>query len=112
VIDVKTVAMVDSNGRGVSVGINIWGNMIILVCAVCSQGMDPLDANERAQYWASCFRSGSARIHAAMAKATIMRLAGTPSLPVVAPVPRQVRTHQSKTKYILVDHFHKPLRFS
>jgi hypothetical protein len=53
------------------------------------QGMDPLDDSEKAQYRASCFRSSSARIAAAMAKATIMRLAGTPSLPGVAPVPRQ-----------------------
>ena len=52
------------------------------------QGLDHLDPSERAQYRASCFRSSSARIAAAMAKATIMRLAGTPSLPVVVPVSR------------------------
>ncbi len=50
------------------------------------QGLDHLDPSERAQYRASCFRSSSARIAASMAKATIMRLAGTPSLPVVVPV--------------------------
>jgi hypothetical protein len=53
------------------------------------QGLDPLDVSERAQYRASCYRSSSARIATAMAKETIMRLAGTPSLPVVAPFSRQ-----------------------
>ena len=57
------------------------------------QGMDPLDGSERAQYRASCFRSSSARVAAAMAKATIMRLAGSPSIPSIAPVPRQLLAH-------------------
>ena len=57
------------------------------------QGMDPLDDSERAQYRASCFRSSSARVAAAMAKATIMRLAGSPSIPSIAPVPRQLLAH-------------------
>ena len=38
------------------------------------QGMDPLDHSELAQFRATCYRSGSARIAAAMAKATVMRL--------------------------------------
>ncbi len=53
------------------------------------QGLDPLDVSKRAQYRASCFRSSSAQIADAMAKATFMRFAGTPSLPLVAPVPLQ-----------------------
>ncbi len=48
------------------------------------QGMDPLDDSERAQYRANCFRSSSARNATGKAKATIMRSAGTPSVPVVA----------------------------
>jgi hypothetical protein len=60
------------------------------------QGLDPLDESERAQYRARCFKSSSARIAAAMAKATVMRLAGTPSLPAVAPVPRQHRAHNQR----------------
>ena len=57
------------------------------------QGMDPLDDRERAQFRATCYRSSSARIAAAMAKATVMRLAGTPSLPTIPPVPRQLLAH-------------------
>ena len=57
------------------------------------QGMDPLDDRERAQFRATCYRSSSARIAAAMAKATVMRLAGTQSLPTVPPVPRQLLAH-------------------
>jgi hypothetical protein len=53
------------------------------------QGMDPLNDRERAQLRANCYRSSSARIAAGMAQATVMRLAGTPSLPTVPPVPRQ-----------------------
>ncbi len=62
--------------------------------AVCSiQGLDHLDPSERAQYRAICFGSSSARLAAAMAKAAIMRLAGTPSLPVVVPVSRPHLAH-------------------
>ncbi len=53
------------------------------------QGLDPLDDSERAQYWANCFKSSSARIAAAMAKATVMRLAGKISqIPYGAPYTR------------------------
>ncbi len=55
--------------------------------------MDPLDDNEQAKKRASCFRSSSARIADAMAKATIMLLAGTPSLTVSVPVPSQHLVH-------------------
>ena len=54
------------------------------------QGLDPLTDSERAQYRAGCFRSSSARVAAAMTRATIMRLLGTPSIPVTAPVPRHM----------------------
>ena len=57
------------------------------------QGLDPLDDRERAQYNANCYRSSTAQEAAAMAKATIMRLAGTPSLPVLPPVPRPRLAH-------------------
>jgi hypothetical protein len=39
------------------------------------QGMDPFDDSELAQKRASCLRSSSARITAAMAKATVILLA-------------------------------------
>ncbi len=55
----------------------------------CLQGMDPLDDSKCAQYRANYFRAGSARIATVMAKATIMRLTGAPSLSAVAPVSRQ-----------------------
>jgi hypothetical protein len=58
-----------------------------------AQGLDPLDDSERAQFHANCYRSSSARVAAAMAKATFMRLTGTPSLPIVPPVPRQHLAH-------------------
>ena len=58
-----------------------------------AHGMDPLDDSERAQFRATCYRSSSARVAAAMAKATVMRLAGTPSLPTVPPVPRPLLAH-------------------
>ena len=58
-----------------------------------AQGLDPLDDSERAQFRANCYRSSSARVAAAMAKATVMRLTGTPSLPTVPPVPRQHLAH-------------------
>ena len=54
------------------------------------QGLDPLDDSERAQYRAGYFRSSSARVAAAMTKATIMRLTGSPSIPVTLPVPRHL----------------------
>ena len=54
------------------------------------QGLDPLTDSERAQYRAGCFRPSSARVAAAMTRATIMRLLGTPSIPVTAPVPRHL----------------------
>jgi hypothetical protein len=50
------------------------------------QGLNPLDDSGRAQYWANCLRASSARAAAAMAKATVMRLAGNPSLPAIEPV--------------------------
>jgi hypothetical protein len=40
-----------------------------------AQGLDPLDDSERAQFRANCYRSSSAQVAAAMAKAAIMRLA-------------------------------------
>ncbi len=60
------------------------------------QGLDKLDDSKQAQYWANCFKSSSAKIAAAMAKATVMLLAGTPSLPVIAPVARQHREHNQR----------------
>ncbi len=42
----------------------------------------PLDVSEQAQFRANSYRSSSARV-AAMAKALVMRLADTPSLPTV-----------------------------
>jgi hypothetical protein len=48
-----------------------------------AQGLDPLDDSERAQFRVR--RSRSARVAAAMAKATVMRLTGTPALPTVPP---------------------------
>jgi hypothetical protein len=59
------------------------------------QGLHPLDASERAQHKANRFRAASARIATVMAKVTIMRLTGTPSLPVVAPVSRQHLAHNN-----------------
>jgi hypothetical protein len=38
------------------------------------QGLDPLDDSGRDQYRANCFRASSARVAAAIAKATVMRL--------------------------------------
>ncbi len=38
-----------------------------------------------------------------MAKATVMRLAGTPSLPAVAPVPRQHRAHNHRGAAVFVE---------
>jgi hypothetical protein len=58
-----------------------------------AQGLDPLDDSERAQFQANCYRSSSARVAAAMAKATVMRLTGTPSLPTVPPAPRRHLAH-------------------
>jgi hypothetical protein len=58
-----------------------------------AQGLDPLDDSERAQFPANCYRSSSARVAAAMAKATVMRLTGTPSLPTVPPDPRPHLAH-------------------
>ncbi len=59
------------------------------------QGIYQLEDSELAQYHdrANCFRSSSARFAAVMAKATVMLLAGTPSLPAIAPVPRQHLAH-------------------
>ena len=57
------------------------------------QGLDPLIESERAQYRANCYRSSTARVAAAMAKATVMRLSGTPSIPVFDQVPRQLLAH-------------------
>ena len=62
--------------------------------ALCNlQGMDPLEDSERAQYTARCFRSSSSGVAAAMAKATLMRLAGSLSIPAIAPVYRQLLAH-------------------
>ena len=60
-----------------------------------THGMAPLDDGERAQFRANRYRSSSARVSVAdaMAKATVMRLAGTPSLPNIAPVPRHHLAH-------------------
>jgi hypothetical protein len=58
-----------------------------------THGMDPLDDSERAQFRANCYRSSSFRVAAAMAKATVMRLAGTPSLSTIAPVLRHHLAH-------------------
>ena len=74
------------------------------------QGLDHLDPSERAQYRASCFRSSSARIAAAMAKATIMRLAGTPSLPVVVPVSRPHLARNVRGVSDICDHRQAPRR--
>ena len=52
-----------------------------------AHGLDPLDDAERAQFRARCYRYSSARVGAAIAKATVMRLSGAPSLPAPAPVP-------------------------
>ncbi len=58
-----------------------------------AQGLDPLDDSEQAQFRANCYRSSSARVSAAMAKAAVMRLTGTHSMPTVPPVPRQHLAH-------------------
>jgi hypothetical protein len=58
-----------------------------------AQGLNSLDDGERAQFRAHCYRFNSARVAAAMAKATVMRLTGTPSMPTVPPVPRQHLAH-------------------
>jgi hypothetical protein len=59
------------------------------------QGMDPSDDSERVQYWTNCFRSSSARIADAIAKSIVMRLAGTPYLPVTVPVHRRHLAHKT-----------------
>ncbi len=46
------------------------------------QGLDPLVDSERAKYSANCYRSSTARVADAMAKAAVMCLSGTPFLPV------------------------------
>jgi hypothetical protein len=52
-----------------------------------SQGLDPQTDADRAQFRARCYRYSSARVGAAIAKATVMRLSGAPSLPAPVPVP-------------------------
>jgi hypothetical protein len=59
------------------------------------QGLDPSDDSERVQYRVNCFRSSSARIADAIAKAIVMRLAGTPSLTVLVPVPCKHLAHKT-----------------
>ena len=44
-------------------------------------GLPPLPPTDRSQFRAQCFRESSTRISAALAKATVMRITGTPSLP-------------------------------
>ena len=44
-------------------------------------GLAPLSPTDRSQFRARCFRQASTRISAALAKATVMRLTGAPSLP-------------------------------
>ena len=44
-------------------------------------GLPPLPPTDRSQFRARCFRQSSTRISAALAKATVMRITGTPSLP-------------------------------
>jgi hypothetical protein len=51
------------------------------------QGLDPLDDTARAQFRARCFRYSSARLGAVLAKATVMRLSGSPAIPVSLPIP-------------------------
>ncbi len=58
-----------------------------------AQGLGPLDDSKRAQLRTNCYRSSSARVGAAMAKATFMRLTGTPFLPTAPPVPRPDIAH-------------------
>ncbi len=48
---------------------------------------------DQAQYRVNCYRSSTARVAAAMAKAMVMRLSGTPSLPVVDREPSQQLAH-------------------
>ena len=52
-------------------------------------GLDPLvDPADRAQFRALSFRQISAQLSNALAKATVMRLLGTSSLPRQLPLPR------------------------
>jgi hypothetical protein len=53
------------------------------------QGLDPLIDSKQAQYSANCYRFklSTAQEADAMAKATVMCLSGTLSLPVLPPVP-------------------------
>ena len=44
-------------------------------------GSAPLSPSDRSQFRARCYRQASTRISAALAKATVMRLTGAPSLP-------------------------------
>ena len=44
-------------------------------------GLPPLDPSDRSQFRAQCLRYSSARISAALAKATVLRLTGAPNLP-------------------------------
>ena len=44
-------------------------------------GLPPLPPTDRSQFRSQCFRQSSTRISAALAKATVMRITGTPSLP-------------------------------
>ena len=73
------------------------------------QGLDPLLDSERAQYRAGCFRSSSARVAAAMTRATIMRLLGTTSIPVTAPVPRHLLAQNRRGAPDLCDLRQAPL---
>ena len=50
--------------------------------------LPPLSPTDRAQFRARCFRQSTTRISAALAKATVMRLTGAPSLPDPSYLPR------------------------
>ena len=142
VIDVKTVAMVDSSGSwderwnaqtaafdnpGLAAAeaqkyrkheaayVNIGYSFVAFVCSCFAafgpsalrymyvlaalelrqhlqvrelHGLDPLTDAERSQYKAQCLRASTARVAGAMAKASIMRICGAPSIPFPSRVPR------------------------
>ena len=142
VLDVKAVAMVDSNGSwderwngqrgsfdnpGMAVAeaqkyrkheaayINVGYSFVAFVCSCFAafgpsalrymyslaalelrqhlevrqvHGLDPLTDTECSQYKALCLRASTARVASAMAKASIMRICGAPSIPIAVRVPR------------------------
>ena len=58
-------------------------------------GLPPLAPSDRSQFRARCFRYSSARISAALAKATVLRLTGAPTLPAPSYAPAADLAHNS-----------------